>query len=193
MLVNIDHLTKLTGSTRRTILNKCTDLIAVEGKGREHLYESKDALPLILGLHKAGEKNKTLESERTKLASAQAEKCELEVEVIKGNLIPAEHVQEVVDTMLASFRARLLSLPTKAAHAVLPLTDQAEAEDVLREYVYEALQELSDYDSKKYCALDGGKIRKTAGTSTPPDGKSVGRFKKETVKRSKQRTRTVEH
>jgi len=193
MLVNIDTLTKLTGSTRRTILNKCVGLDRVQGKGREHLFESRDALPLILGLYKAGEKNKTLESERTKLASAQAEKCELEVEQIKGNLIPAEHVQEVVDTMLSSFRARLLSLPTKAAHAVLPLTDQAEAEDVLREYVYEALQELSDYDSEKYCTPDNKQVGKTSSTSTPPDGKSVGRLKKKTVKRSKQRTRTVEH
>lgn len=191
MLVNIDTLTKLTGSTRRTILNKCTDLTRTTGKGREHLFESKDALPLIIGGRKTDDK--TLESERTRLASAQAEKTELEVDVIKGSLIPAENVESVVNNMVSSFRAKMLSLPTKAAPSVVQLADVAEAEGLLREYVYEALTELSDYDSEKYSTSDDKQGSKTSSATTSADSKPVGGRKKKVVKRGKRGTRTVEH
>jgi len=107
MLVNIDTLTKLTGSTRRTILNKCNELSKVTGKGREHLFESKDALPLIITGRKVGDK--TLESERTRLASAQAEKTELEVLVIKGDLIPAPNVELEVNNRSEEHTSELQS------------------------------------------------------------------------------------
>ena len=193
MLVNMDNLTNLTGITRRTIQKRLIDIIPVVEKGRGHWYESKEVLPILLGLQKAGEDKKTLESERTRLASAQATKTELEVEVIKGNLIPADHVKEVVDTMLSSFRSKLLSLPTKAAHAVLPLADHAEAESVLRDYVYEALQELADYDSEKYCTSDNKPISEVDGSTTNSDSKSVGGRQKKTVEGSVKRTRKLEH
>ena len=191
MLVNIDTLTKLTGSSRRTILNKCHELQKLQGKGREHLFESKDALPLILNVRKND--NKTLESERTRLASAQAEKTELEVETIKGNLIPAENVEAVVNNMVSSFRAKMLSLPTKAAPTVVQLADVAEAETLLREYVYDALTELSNYESEKYSTPNDKQGSKTGRAATGPDSKSVGGQQKKAVKGSKRRTRTVEH
>ena len=191
MLVNIDTLTKLTGSTRRTILNKCNDLPKTTGKGREHLFESKDALPLIIVGRK--ETDKTLESERTRLASAQAEKTELEVEVIKGNLIPSESVESVVNNMISSFRSKMLSLPTKAAPSVVQMADTSEAEELLREFVYEALTELSEYDSKQYSTSDDKQGGKASSTTSGADSKPVGRQQKKTVKRSKRRTRTVEH
>lgn len=191
MLVNIDTLTKLTGSTRRTILNKTTDLTRVTGKGRELLFESKDALPLIIVGRK--ETDKTLESERTRLASAQAEKTELEVEVIKGSLIPSESVEAVVNNMISSFRSKMLSLPTKAAPSVVQMADVAEAEELLRGFVYEALTELSNYDSEQYSTSDDKQGGKASGAASDTDSKPVGGLKKKTVKRGKRRTRTVEH
>jgi len=192
MLINIENMTDLTGSTRKTILRRVKDLIPQITKGRGHWYESKEALPLVFGLGNESKKG-SLEVERTRLTSVQAEKIELEIKVIKGQLIPAEHVREVVDTMLSAFRSKMLSLPTKAAHAVLPLADQAEAEDVLREYVNEALQELSDYDSKTYCTSNNKQSGEAHGTASITDSKSVGGHKKKAVKRSIKRTRPVEH
>jgi phage terminase Nu1 subunit (DNA packaging protein) len=191
MLVNIDTLTKLTGSTRRTILNKCHELTRVQGKGREHLFESKDALPLIIANRRPDDK--TLESERTRLASAQAEKTELEVEVIKGRLIPAENVEAVVNNMVSSFRAKMLSLPTKAAPSVVQLADVAEAETLLRDYVYEALTELSNYESEQYSTQDDKQSGKTGRATSDTNSKPVGGQQKKAVKGGKRRTRTVEH
>lgn len=193
MLINIDHIADLTGSTRRTILKRLQDLPRKAGTGRSILYESRDALPVMYGVGVPKTGKKTLESERTRLASAQAEKTELEVDVIKGSLIPSSHVKLVVDTMVSAFRAKMLSLPSKAAHAVIPLADHAAAEEVLREYVHEALQELSDYDSEKYCTSDDNQMRETSSATPHSDGKSVGRPKKKAVKGSKRRTGPVEH
>lgn len=191
MLVNIDMLTNLTGSTRRTILRKCTDIERITGKGREHLFESKDALPAIIVGRKADDK--TLESERTRLASAQAEKTELEVAVIKGDLIPAGNVESVVNGMISSFRSKMLSLPTKAAPSVVQMADVAEAETLLREFVYEALTELSEYDADQYNKSDDKQSGKASSTATGTDGKSVGRRKKKAVKGSQRGTRPVAH
>ena len=146
----------------------------------------------MFGIGKPSDK-KSLETERTRLASAQAEKTELEVEVIKANLIPAEHVEEVVNNMVASFRAKILSLPTKAAHAVIPLSDPAQAEAILREYIYEALSELSEYDSEKYSTSNDKQSSKAGSAASGSDGKSVGRQQEKTEQRSKRRTRPVEH
>ncbi len=193
MLVNIDHIVDLTGSTRRTVVKRCINLTRVAGEGRSILYESKDALPLMFGVGLKNSDKVTLESERTRLASAQATKTELEVEVIKENLIPANQVREVVDAMVTNFRAKMLSLPSKAAHAVLPLADHAEAEDVLREYIREALLELSEYDSKQYCTQNDKRISEAGRAPAPPDSKSVGGLKEKTIKRSKRGTGPVEH
>ncbi len=193
MLVNIDHIVDLTGSTRRTVVKRCINLTRVAGEGRSILYESKDALPLMFGVGLKNSDKVTLESERTRLASAQATKTELEVEVIKENLIPANQVREVVDAMVTNFRAKMLSLPSKAAHAVLPLADHAEAEDVLREYIREALLELSEYDSKQYCTQNDKRISEAGRAPAPPDSESVGGLKEKTIKRSKRGTGPVEH
>ena len=151
MLVNIDHIADLTGSTRRTVLKRCQDLTTTKGVGRAVLFESKDALPLMYGIGGglSNANKSSLEVERTRLASAQAEKTELEVEVIKGNLIPADQAQAVVDNMISAFRARLMSLPTKAAPTIVQMAETAEAESALREKAYEALNELSNYESEQ--------------------------------------------
>lgn len=192
MLINIDHIADLSGSTRRTVLKRCIDVEKVTGKGRAILMESTVALPIMFGQGKPSDK-KTLETERTRLASAQAEKTELEVQVIKGNLIPAESVEEVVNNMVSSFRAKMLSLPTKAAPAVVIMADIVEVESALKDYIYEALTELSEYDPANYRRENDKKGSKAGGTTSGTDGKSVGRQQKKVVKRGQRRTRTVEH
>lgn len=192
MKINIDKVVDLTGSTRRTVLKRCLDVQKFKGTGREQLMESTECLPVMFGIGKPSDK-KSLETERTRLASAQAEKTELEVEVIKANLIPAEHVEEVVNNMVASFRAKVLSIPTKAAHAVITLADPAQAEATLREYIYEALQELSEYDSEEYSTSNDKQVGKAGSSTTDTNSKSVGGLKKKTKQGSKRRTRPVEH
>ena len=180
MLVNIDHIIGLTGSTRRTILRKLGDLKPVDGPARSKMYESKDALPILYGQHTSPSGKKTLESERTRLATSQAEKMEMEVEVMKGNLLPADEYQEKLETMISAFKSRMLGLPIKAAATVVTLTDEREAEVVIRDYVYEALSELSGYEAHKSSRKDDKPGRKGRGTTTSTNNKPVGRQGKKT-------------
>lgn len=197
MLINIDHIADLTGSTRRTVVKRCQDLERKPGKGREILYESREALPVMFGLSTDGtsvlEGKSLLDQARTRLASAQANKTELEVDVIKGNLIPAELVKEAVDNMISAFRSRMLSIPTKAAQSVIIMADPVQAEDLLRAHIYEALEELSEYDPEKYTLRNDKSSSEIGGTTTSTNSEPMGRQQKKTVKGSKRRTGPVEH
>lgn len=93
-----------------------------------------------------------LTEERAKLAHFQAEKTELETEVLRGKLIPADEVLDQWEKLAASFRAKMLSLPIKAGHQLVNLQEYSDIEDVLKSHIYDALNELTyetDTESSK--------------------------------------------
>lgn len=83
-----------------------------------------------------------VQEEKARLTKAQADERELIVAKLRGDLLDANDVQRLWSDYAANVRSKLLSLPTKAAHHVLAAENFAEAEKVLKEIVYEALQEL---------------------------------------------------
>lgn len=91
-----------------------------------------------------GQLDKT--QEEAKWVLARRQKTELEVQIMKGELHRSEDVQLVMSDMLGNFRARLLGLPSKVAPQLLGKTDILAVKQVLKDEVYEALNELSDYD-----------------------------------------------
>lgn len=95
-------------------------------------------------------------AERARLLKAQADKTELEVKAMTGEVLPAEQVELLWSGLVASFRARLLALPVRCAQLVMSLKAYAEIEACLRAQVYEALNELSRYDPEHAEPLDTG-------------------------------------
>lgn len=81
------------------------------------------------------------------------QKTETELAIIRGELHRSEDVKTIVGDMLASFRARLMSMPSKIAPLVIGREDISEVEKFVKDAVYEALHELKDYDPKEYYAL----------------------------------------
>ena len=77
---------------------------------------------------------------------ARRQKTELELQIMKGELHRSEDVKRVMNDMLGGFRARLLSLPSKTAPQILGKTEIPAIKEILKESVYEAMNELSDYD-----------------------------------------------
>lgn len=132
-------------------------------------------------------------AERARLTKAQADKTELEVEVLRGSLIPAEKVEEVWGGMLGAFRARCLSIPTKAAHAVLAADDLADAEAILKNHIHEALAELADYDASQYSPRPRKEDGEDGGAAAGDDSEPVGGRPPKAQQRGKRRTRPVEH
>ncbi len=85
-----------------------------------------------------------LHTERTRLTKAQADKTELEASTLKGDLIPADEVLSRWEKMVSSFRAKMLSIPTKTSHLLINVGEFDEVESILKTHVYEALKELSN-------------------------------------------------
>ena len=88
-----------------------------------------------------------LVDERARLAKAQADKTEMEVEVLKENLLAADSVLSEWQACIASCRAKLLSLPTKLAFKISNIDETHEIERFLKHSINESLIELSNYES----------------------------------------------
>lgn len=134
-----------------------------------------------------------LEIERTRLTKWQADKTELEVAVLRGELIPSGTVEKVWGNMVVSFRSRVMSIPTKSAHSVLGAVNVAEAESVLKKLVNEALEELADYDPKQYGLQSSEEGSEADSATSGHDGESVGGRKQKAKPRSKRGAGTLEH
>ncbi|WP_198510291.1 hypothetical protein [Bacillus solitudinis] len=90
------------------------------------------------------ELNKT--EEEALWTRARRQKAELELQIMKGELHRSEDVKRVMNNMLGAFRARILAIPSKTAGPLQGKSDFNEIRGILKESVYEALTELSDYD-----------------------------------------------
>lgn len=121
----------------------------VKKVGRESLYYLPDVLATYLSRN--GSPQAKLTEEKTRLAKAQADKTEIEVQVIKGNAIKSEIVSEVWTKIVMSFRAKMLSMPTKIAQTLHGL-EQPEMESKSRDLIYEVMEELSEYEPSQYGA-----------------------------------------
>lgn len=117
--------------------------------GRSPLNMDVCRIAYISYLRKLGGYNKKsgtgdITEEKTKLTAAQARKAELEVEQLEGNLIPAKLVQDTWIDYVANARAKLIALPSRIAHQVITVENYPEAEQIIKDKVYEALEELGE-------------------------------------------------
>lgn len=136
--MSVSAISDLTGVDRRTIKKRLEDLKPIKEK-TAHLYETREALPLIF----LSDDEYDLSKERARLAHHQANKTELESKVLKGDLIPANEVLARWEKMVSGFRAKILAMPTKTSHLLVNVKDYDEVESILKSHLYEALKELS--------------------------------------------------
>ena len=121
-----------------SVYYSCADVINNRIANYKDKHQPKEGAELDLG------------EERARLTHHQANIAELDERVQRGELIPAEIVERVWSDMVASFRAKILSIPTKAAHQFIALNNISEIQDALKEHHNEALLELSEYESTDY-------------------------------------------
>lgn len=63
----------------------------------------------------------------------------------ENQLHSGEDIENVMTDMLMNFKARLMAIPTKLSPVLCKKTDKAEIYKLLKEYIDEALTELSDF------------------------------------------------
>ena len=139
--LSISALSVLSGRDRRTVAARLKNVKPADQNGKSKLYSPPEALAAIFSATEDGALDHTQESARLK--KAQADKTELEVAVLRHELIPAGEVKEEWADLVSAMRAKMLSLPSTAAVRVVGL-DLREIESTLKELVYNALGELRD-------------------------------------------------
>ena len=187
-LESTNRLSELTGMDVRTIKRRLAT-IQPTVQGRAHTYESRDALPLLYGAQDSAAFD--LNQERARLAHHQANNEALKERTARGELIPRAVVIQAWQAMIAAARSRLLAIPTKAAHRLLAVANLAEAEDVVRSHVHEALAELQreavpEPDLAGDEVGDGG-----VGAAADADGQPMGGPLPAPVARGQRGTRAV--
>lgn len=85
-----------------------------------------------------------LNAERARLAKAQADRYELELEHRRGEIVDTIEAMEAWGEVVQNVRARLLAIPSKAAPMLVGLKHPALAQAALTTFVHEALEELAN-------------------------------------------------
>lgn len=99
---------------------------------------------------RAGEEKRDYAMERTRLTRHQADKAEMEVQVMAGQLLRAEIVEQVWTAMIMAFRAKILAIPSRLAAPISACQSTRETELLIRDVIEEAMIELAAYDVSQY-------------------------------------------
>jgi phage terminase Nu1 subunit (DNA packaging protein) len=85
---------------------------------------------------------------RTRLTKAKADLAEMEKAQIEEQLIPADDVERVWIEVSQNMRQKLLALPQRAAPECYAAEKLVEVKAILKEQVYDALQEIAEIEVK---------------------------------------------
>lgn len=84
-------------------------------------------------------------TERAKFVRAKRKNEEYDLQLKENQLHSGEDIENVMTDMLMNFKARLMAIPAKLSPVLCKKTDKAEIYKLLKEYIDEALTELSDF------------------------------------------------
>jgi len=88
--------------------------------------------------------------EKTLHEKAKRQIAEMELAQMRGQLHDSTDVEREMGKMLTSFRARMLSIPSKLSPRLIGQNEISIIESFLQEEIYNALQELSEYDPELF-------------------------------------------
>lgn len=156
LTVSVGAMANIFSLSERRIRQMAEEGIVVRAsKGRYKLVESLKnyALALKLAAEGANVDNPDgeidIDEEKALHERIKRHISELKLQVMKGDLHKAEDVERVMMDMLASFKTRLMNIPSKVA-PVLENRDAAYIKDHLTKEVIEVLNELKDYNPKDF-------------------------------------------
>jgi phage terminase Nu1 subunit (DNA packaging protein) len=128
-------------------------------------------------IDRANPESDEYDSQRERLAAAQAEKVEAENAVRRGFLADVRRVLAAWAELVAAFRAKVLAIPTKLAPQLTNVSDPKVIAGRIRAELYAALAELAAGDwigePDDTATADGSDSRPAAG----PGRQRVGRRK----------------
>ena len=94
-------------------------------------------------------------SDKARLMKARADIAEMEAQRLSEELVPVQEVERAAADMVARFRARSLSIPSKAAPMVAVEAATESCHEIIETFVHEALAELSATEIHSRAAAGG--------------------------------------
>ena len=153
--VNSSVLQELFGVGDRMIRYLVEEgIIEREGRGKYPLLKSVKSYITTLKVANSGkiqtnEDDLVLEEEKAKHEHIKRQITEKKLQLIKGQVHKAEDVEAVMTDMLAKFKTKIESLPSKLA-IQLEGEDKLSIQNILKEELADALKELASYDPKDF-------------------------------------------
>lgn len=156
MTVSVGVLANMFSLSERRIRQMAEEGILVRAsKGRYKLVDSLKNYLLALKLAAEGanvdnpDGDINIDEEKALHERIKRHISEMKLQVMKGELHKAADVERVMTDMLASFKTRVMNIPSKVA-PVLENRDAAYIKDRLTKEVMEVLNELKDYNPKDF-------------------------------------------
>lgn len=154
-VVSTSVIAKMFGLTDRRVRQLVEEgVLKRVGHGRFNLIDTVNQYVTFLRLQgeEAGEQevSEALEYEKWLHEKAKREKAEIELAHIKNEMHKSVDVERVMNHMLASFRAKLMSMPSKLALTLVDRESPDFIESVLEKNVHEVLTELANYDPSMF-------------------------------------------
>lgn len=131
-----------------------------------------------------------LDVAKTRLASSQADKHEMENALRRGELLEVAVVEHEWSDLVAAFRAKMLAVPSKLAPQLTNVADARIVASLIGGEINEALSDLagdSGHSRGKGARTANGRAAEAA------DGKPVGRRRAAAKQRIKRGAGTVAH
>ena len=88
--------------------------------------------------------------EETKRIIKDTEIKELKIKELKNQLHSADVIEKVMTDSLINMKGKLLSLSNKLAPQIIALDNLGEIQDVIQDWIFEALEELSEYNPEMF-------------------------------------------
>lgn len=156
-VVSTKTFAQTIGVTVRRVQQMIQDgTVKTSGKGRLPLFDNVQRYVSFMTGSTMTEEEKKIEKGRrtaeTKLKVAKAERAMLELNELKGKMHRSEDVEALTQDMCDTIRNTLLALPGRLATDVALCDSPEECSAIIKDAVYELLNELSQYkyDPAKY-------------------------------------------
>lgn len=142
-IVNNTELAEIFGVSKITIYNYQKEGMPVVKEGSKGIEAENDTSQCIDWF--ANKRNKDIEytEERARLTKLQADKVQIEIDLINGEIIKIEDVKQSWEKSLGELRSMLLSLPSNITPSLMGIEDESEVQEILNKKIKEILNNVA--------------------------------------------------
>jgi hypothetical protein len=141
----INQLSEQTGIDRRTLKKRLAGLKTQKGTGKGNYYDCHEALQAVFAPESRSSIEKQLQEQALIYESARAEKMKLDVERLRGEVVPIAEVAKEVAKEYTYVRAQVRAISSKIAKPISIKTgvDPHEVLSLCDDVINECLTELT--------------------------------------------------